>query len=280
MAATNGDVALSFSADMYKKLFPAEYMRKCLASKVRPDSRTIEASRAVQLQTNVIQTAASSSLVKLGNTSVLSAIKLAVGTPAVATPDQGEIAVQVHLSPLCSKRFTVGRPSEESQSIDSQLTRILVGSRVVEMENLSIVKGQSAWKLMVDVYCIDHDGNVLDAALTSIMAALKTLQLPAVSINEADNVVSILPDGDKTPLRMEHFAYATTFAVVDDTVLIDPTSEEEDLASAVFSLTYSTSGQLCGVHKAGGAIVAASVMQQCMLLAKDNTTTRAKLVSA
>ncbi|RLN53322.1 hypothetical protein BBJ29_000469 [Phytophthora kernoviae] len=263
MAATNGDVELSFSADMYKKLFPAEYMRKCLSNKVRPDSRTIEASRAVQLQTNVIQTAASSSLVKLGNTSVLSTIKLAV-----------------HLSPLCSKRFTVGRPSEESQSIDSQLTRILVGSRVVEMENLSIVKGQSAWKLMVDVYCIDHDGNVLDAALTSIMAALKTLQLPAVSINEADNVVSIVPDGDKTSLRVEHFAYATTFAVVDDTVLIDPTSEEEDLASAVFSLSYNTNGQLCGVHKAGGAIVAASVMQQCMRVAKGNSKVLAKLVDA
>ncbi|POM65207.1 Exosome complex uclease RRP43, partial [Phytophthora palmivora] len=189
---TNGDVALSFSAEMYRKVFPAEYMRKCLANKVRPDSRTIEASRAVQLQTNVVHTAASSSLVKLGKTSVLTAIKLAVGTPAVATPDQGEIVIQVHLSPLCSNRFTVGRPSEEAQSIGSQLTRIIVGSRVVEMESLSIVKGQSAWKLMVDVYCVDHDGNVLDAALTSIMAALTTLKLPATSVNEADNVVSIV----------------------------------------------------------------------------------------
>ena len=58
---------------------------------------------------------------------------------------------------------------------------------------MSIVSGQSAWKLLVDVYCIDHDGNVLDAALTSIMAALKTLQLPATSVNETDHVVSIVP---------------------------------------------------------------------------------------
>lgn len=61
------------------------------------------------------------------------------------------------------------------------------------MSDLSIEKGKSAWKLMVDVFCIDHDGNVLDAALTSIMAALKTLQLPAVSINEVDHIVSIQP---------------------------------------------------------------------------------------
>ncbi|KAL3669095.1 hypothetical protein V7S43_005479 [Phytophthora oleae] len=280
MATSNGEVALSFSADMYRKMFPAEYVRKCLENKVRPDSRTIEATRAVQLQTDVIHTAASSSLVKLGKTSVLTAIKLAVGTPAVATPDQGEIAIQVHLSPLCSNRFTVGRPSEEAQSIGSQLNRIIVGSRVVEMESLSIVKGQSAWKLMVDVYCVDHDGNVLDAALTSIMAALKTLKLPTTSVNEADNVVSIVTDGDVTPLQVEHGAYATSFAVVDGVVLIDPTSDEEDLASAVFSLSYSTDGQLCGVHKAGGTIVAPNVMQQCMQIARRNAETLAKLVDA
>ncbi|KAG7376525.1 Exosome complex component RRP43 [Phytophthora pseudosyringae] len=280
MATNGGEVALSFSADMYKKLFPAEYMRKCLSSKVRPDSRTVEAARAVQLQTDVVQTAASSSLVKLGKTSVLTAIKLAVGAPAVATPDQGEIAIQVHLSPLCSSRFTVGRPSEEAQSIGSQLNRIIVGSRVVEMESLSIVKGQSAWKLMVDVYCVDHDGNVLDAALTSIMAALKTLKLPATTVSETDNVVSVVPDGDTTPLRVEHGAYATSFAVVDGVVLIDPTSDEEDLASAAFSLSYSTDGQLCGVHKAGGAIVAPSAMQRCMQTAKRNAEALARLVDA
>ncbi|KAF1794023.1 Alpha/Beta hydrolase fold [Phytophthora cactorum] len=273
MAKSNGsEVALSFSADMYKKLFPAEYMRKCLVNKVRPDSRSIEATRAVQLQTDVIQTAASSSLVKLGKTSVLTAIKLAVGTPAVDTPDQGEIAIHVHLSPLCSNRFTVGRPSEEAQSIGSQLTRIIVGSRVVEMESLSIVKGQSAWKLMVDVYCVDHDGNVLDAALTSIIAALKTLKLPATSVNEADNVslscqltsaCLLFADGDATPLRVEHGAYATSFAVVDGEVLIDPTSDEEDLAST-----------------AGGSILAPNVMQQCMAIAKRNTEALAKLMDA
>ncbi|CAH0519463.1 unnamed protein product [Peronospora belbahrii] len=280
MTINSTDVTLSFHADVFKKLFPLDYMRKCLVNQVRTDARMIEALRPVQLQTNIVQTAASSSLVKLGKTSVVTAIKLAVGTPAVKTPDQGEIAIQVHLSPLCSNRFTLGRPSEEAQSIGSQLTRIILGSRVVEMESLSIVNGQSAWKLVIDVYCINHDGNVLDAALVSIMAALRTLKLPVTSINEADNVVSIVPNGDATPLRVEHCAYATSFAVVDDTVLIDPTSDEEDLASAVFSLSYSPEGHLCGIYKAGGSIISSNAMQQCMEIAKRNTDVLAKLVDA
>ena len=80
-------------------------------------------------------------------------------------------------------------------------------------------------------------------------------------------------------MRMEHCAYATSFAVVDETVLIDPTSNEEDLASAIFSVSYSTEGQLCGVHKAGGSIVAPDVMHRCMQTAKRNMKLLAKLVN-
>jgi hypothetical protein len=83
--------ALTFTADMYRKLFPGEYMKTCLARGVRPDSRAAGAARGVQLQLGVIRSAASSSLVKTGSTSVIAAVKLAVGTPAVATPDQGEV---------------------------------------------------------------------------------------------------------------------------------------------------------------------------------------------
>lgn len=84
--------SLAVSTEMYRKLFPREYMAKCVQSSVRPDSRALQSARTAHMQTNVIQTAASSSLVKLGNTSVITAIKLAVGLPAVATPDQGDLS--------------------------------------------------------------------------------------------------------------------------------------------------------------------------------------------
>lgn len=82
------------------------------------------------------------------------------------------------------------------------------------------------------------------------------------------------------PLCVQFGAYATSFAIVDNTVLIDPTREEEDLASAVVSIAYTTEGQICGVHKAGGTIVAPHVMQQCMQIAKQNAKVLATLVAA
>lgn len=184
-------VALSFDAEMYKKLFPAEYMRKCLESGVRPDARAPDAARAVHIQTNVVHTAASSSLVKIGKTSVVAAIKLAVGLPAVSTPDQGEIgtyacvcrcgatcdpncvewpcvrsdtsmpcyhtAIQVHLTPLCSTRFSLGRPSEEAQSIGSQLTNIVIGYEQTWTHVL--------WRRLLNTICALHSLTLSHARL-------------------------------------------------------------------------------------------------------------------
>ncbi|KAJ0411816.1 hypothetical protein ATCC90586_002969 [Pythium insidiosum] len=274
MADTMASASLSFDAAVYRKLFPREYVLKCLENDVRPDGRQLQAARSVHIQTGVIASAASSSLVKIGNTTVMTAIKLAVGTPAVATPDQGEIAIQAHLTPLCSNRFSLGRPSEEAQSIGSQLMRVITGSRVVEMSTLSIERGKSAWKLFVDVYCVDHDGNVHDAALVSVMAALKTLRLPAVVINESDHVVSLQPDGESTPLKVQHSTFSTTFADLEGRIVVDPTSEEESLASSVFTITYNTQEQLAGVHKPGGALLAPQTLHSCMQTAK----TRAALL--
>lgn len=271
---------ISFSADVYRKLFPREFLKTCIDNDVRPDSRKFDAARPVHIQTKVIQTANSSSLVRVGSTSVIAAVKLAVGTPAVATPDQGEIAIQVHLTPLCSTRFGLGRPSEEAQSLGSQLTRLIIGSRVVEMSDLSIERGKSAWKLMVDVYCIDHDGNVHDASLIAIMAALKNLQLPAITVSENDHLVSIQPDGEATPLKMQHVVYGTTFAVLNGRVVIDPTSEEESLASSLFSITYNTHEQLAGVHKPGGNAIAPQTLHQCMTTAKNRAQQLAHIVDS
>ena len=34
------------------------------------------------------------------------------------------------------------------------------------------------WYLFVDLYCLDHDGNIFDACLLALIAALKNVRLP------------------------------------------------------------------------------------------------------
>jgi exosome complex component RRP43 len=79
---------------------------------------------------------------------------------------------------------------------------------------------------------------------------------------------------------MQHSAYSTTFALVNDKVLIDPTSQEEELSSASFSITYNTKEQLCGVQKPGGAIISPQTLHACMQVAKNRAHALAKQVDA
>ncbi len=80
---------LQFSAELYEKVFHEEYVMRCLESGVRPDARKLVESRAVSIN----QTKNGSCLVKIGHSSALASVRFAVGTPAIATPDQGEIGI-------------------------------------------------------------------------------------------------------------------------------------------------------------------------------------------
>lgn len=56
-----------------------------------------------------------------------------------------------------------------SDSILKQLHR----SKVLPTKSLCIHPGKSVWVLYVDATCINYDGNVFDAALAAMVAALK-----------------------------------------------------------------------------------------------------------
>lgn len=58
-------------------------------------------------------------------------------------------------------------------------------------------------------------------------------------------------------------------------LLVDPTHDEEDLASGSITIVVGKDQQLCGVHKPGGAPVGDAVLQKCVeaaILRHDEVT--------
>ena len=64
---------------------------------------------------------------------------------------------------------------------------------MVDLTQLTIVPGKAVWVLRADVVCMDHDGNVEDAALLSLCGALRSLQLPKPTFNERKSEVTVSP---------------------------------------------------------------------------------------
>ena len=105
--------------------------------------------------------------------------------------------------------------------------RIIRESKFVDFEKLCIKEGEKVWAVFVDIYTINDDGNLLDAAGIGAIAALKNARIPKYD-EKTEKVLygelseEKLPFSKDTPLSI-------TIHKVGDNLIVDPTREEEDV---------------------------------------------------
>ncbi|XP_009957260.1 PREDICTED: exosome complex component RRP43, partial [Leptosomus discolor] len=243
---------------------PLEYYRRFLKENCRPDGRELGEFRATTVNIGSITTADGSALVKLGNTTVICGVKAELAAPAVDSADKGYIVPNVELPSLCSTKFRSGPPGEEAQAASQFIADVIENSQIVAKEDLCIASGKLAWVLYCDIICLDYDGNILDASAFALLAALKSVQLPSVTVNE-ETGSSEVNLKQKNPLIIRKHPVATSFAIFDDALLIvDPTAEEEDLATGTVTIVTDDEGRLCSVHKPGGSPLTGAKLQDCI----------------
>ncbi|KAL8573396.1 hypothetical protein ACOMHN_032411 [Nucella lapillus] len=255
-------------AEEVRSAQPKEYYKKFLEQGVRPDNRELGSFRSTVLDVgsknnSCISTAEGSSLVRLGNTVVVCGVKGEIADPKTETPDEGYIVPNVELSALCSARFRPGPPPEQAQVLSKAMDNLIRDSQCVSLQDLCIVSGKKVWVLYVDLLCLNYDGNIFDACVLAMTAALTNTLLPTVTLEENTDKVEVdFKQETKVPVKCSPIA--TTMAMFENSVLlVDPTSQEEDLATGI--ITVVTDGKdICSVHKPGGTPLTDDQMKQCM----------------
>lgn len=224
-----------------------------------------------------VTTADGSALVKLGNTTVMCGIKAELCKPKTETPKCGYIVPNVELSPLCAPHFRPGPPGEQAQVMSQFMLDILNNSRCIDMESLCISAGKLVWVLYCDLVCLDYDGNVTDACVLALLAALKNVYLPEVKMNEETDS----PETDMThttPLLITTQPVSSTYAIFDDNVLlVDPTAEEENLATGIVTIV-TNNDQICSVHKPGGSPLRPEQLIDCFTRSFDRSREICRLI--
>lgn len=248
----------------FKIAEPLEYHRSFLKENCRPDGRELSEFRTTTLNIGSISTADGSALVKVGNTTVICGIKAELANPAVEAPSKGYIVPNVDLPPLCSSRFRPGPPGEQAQAASQFIADAIESSGMIETEDLCIERGKLCWVLYCDMMCLDYDGNVLDACIIALLAALKNTQLPEVTINTETSTPEVNVD-KRRGLHIHKHPVGASFCVFDDSILIvDPTAEEESLSTAHLTVVTDEEDRLCVVHKPGGTSLSAKKLQECI----------------
>ncbi|XP_041657413.1 exosome complex component RRP43 [Cheilinus undulatus] len=248
----------------FKTAEPLEYHRSFLKENCRPDGRELSEFRTTTLNIGSISTADGSALVKLGNTTVICGIKAELANPTVDAPGKGYIVPNIDLPPLCSSRFRPGPPGEQAQAASQFIADIIESSEVIQTEDLCIERGKLCWVLYCDLMCLDYDGNVLDACIIALLAALKNTQLPEVTINTETSSPEVNSE-KRCSLKIHKHPVGASFCVFDDSILIlDPTSEEESLSTAQLTVVTDEEDRLCAIHKPGGTSLSGEKLQGCI----------------
>jgi exosome complex component RRP42 len=206
----------------------------------RIDGRSFDEFRNIEIKTNVVKKAEGSSQVRIGNTQVLTGIKMDLGEPYPDSPESGVMTTAAELIPMASPDFEAGPPQADAIELARVVDRGIRESELIELEKLCIEPNEKVWIVFIDIHVLDYDGNLFDAASLASLAALMTTIVP----------VERLDLGDKNyPLPIRDPPISCTSAKFNDVVVIDPNLDEEEIAEARLTVATDKSGDIRAMQK-------------------------------
>ncbi len=207
-----------------------ETLIKMFSENKRFDGRKLTEFRDFEITYNISNKAEGSARIKLGKTDVVVGVKMAPGEPYPDSPDKGNLIVSGDLLPLASPRYESGPPDFPGIELPRLVDRAIRESGMIDMKSLVIEEGKKVWTVFIDIYPINDDGNVIDAACIAAVCALRNAHVP--ELDKEGNADYDKKPTKKFPLAKDINPISFSFFKVGDSIIIDPTREEEEAADA------------------------------------------------
>jgi len=206
----------------------------------RLDGRAPDEYRPVTVEPGFVVTADGSALVRIGDTAVVAGIKLEPGKPFADTPNAGVLTTNAELIPLSNAIFEPGPPQPGAIEVSRVVDRAIRAAETIDLTRLCVTPGEKSWVCYVDVHVLDHSGNLIDAAALAAVSALAHATVPALrfEVAEADY-----------PLEVVHFPIECTFVRLGDTIVVDPTFDEERAAQGRLTVATDEAGRVVAMQK-------------------------------
>ena len=241
---------------------------------MRLDGRGITDYREVKIEPGVVERAEGSARVRLGKTEVMVGIKIEVGEPFSDVPDQGVLTVNAELVPLASPTFEPGPPNENAIELARVVDRGIRESKMIALEELCAVPGKKVFIVFVDVYVLNHDGNLIDASAMASLAALLNTKMRKYEVKDGE----VKMKSGYTQLSIRKHPITVTIAKINDKLVVDPSLEEEQIMDARLTVTTGKDGKICAVQKGGYGYFTKEQVLEAAKMAKEKAEELRKLV--
>jgi exosome complex component RRP42 len=167
--------------------------------------------------------------------------------------------------PLASAAFEPGPPDENSIELARIVDRGIRESKAIDTAKLVIEPGKKVFVVFVDVYVLNHDGNLIDASALAAVSALVNTKMPNYEIKEGEVKIKT----GYSPLPLKSHPITVTLAKINGKLVVDPWVEEEQVMDARISMAFNDEGNICAVQKGGSSFFTPQQILEASKLAQE-----------
>ncbi|PWU81782.1 MAG: exosome complex component Rrp42 [Candidatus Nitrosopolaris wilkensis] len=240
----------------------------------RLDGRTLDEIRPIEIEVGLIKKANGSARVKLGNSEVVAGVKVETGEPFEGLENKGALILSAEVLPTASPYIEPGPPDEETVELARVVDRGIRESEMLDLSKLALISGEIVYVIFIDCSVINADGNLLDATSYAAVSALMNSKLPVFEIRDRKAVDT----GEKQNPPLTTVPVSITAVRIGDSVILDPTAEEEACMDARITITTNSDQNFAAVQKGSTGAFAVEQLKRAAATARiKGEEIRAKL---
>ncbi|MFW9846397.1 MAG: exosome complex protein Rrp42 [Candidatus Thorarchaeota archaeon] len=253
------------------------YIHDLLNRGERVDDRAFDEYRPITIEPHPVPAKAEgSAIVRVGGTSVVAGVKVLTGPPYPDTPDEGVTMVTAEMAPIASPLFELGPPKEAAIELARVVDRGVRESETMDSKALCIETGKLVYMVFADVYTLEYDGNLIDAASMAVNAALMGTKYPEMKW-EGDQAV---PTGKVLELPLQNMAIEHTVSKIGKHLVIDPHLKEEFVQDCRLTMAVDKNNNFTAMQKGGGVgPMSLEMIDNAMGMALDNAKEIRELIT-
>ncbi|MFH1257738.1 MAG: RNA-binding protein [Candidatus Micrarchaeota archaeon] len=239
-----------------------DYVKDLLKGNKRPDDRGMLDYREITLEKGYLKNAEGSCFAQIGNTKVLAGVKFDIVEPYRDRPEEGVFQVTAEFLPAAHPEFNPGPPNESSIELARVVDRGIRSANAIDVKKL-FLEEKKALGIFVDLYIMDHSGNLIDCAALAAMGALMDTKIPKYEdgkLNRTDFV---------GPLPVSKKVSVCSFERIDGKLVLDATDEEEVASEGRLSIATCDGDLVCAAQKSGRAAFRKDEMLQMIDIALE-----------
>jgi len=214
----------------------------------RIDGRALDEIRPLSIDTDVIPNANGSARARLGDTEIVSGVKVQPDKPFPDMGDKGIFICTAEILPLAHPSAETGPPTPDVIELARVVDRGIRESGMIDLSKMVLKQDKSVIGVFADNVVTDHDGNLFDACSYASVAAVITSKIPKWEIKDDKPVIV---EGETSDAPITTIPISITMGRIGESIILDPNLDEWGCLDARITITTNSDGNIVALQKGG-----------------------------